>query len=134
MRAIVTPDDLKKGELIPPGWYPVEIVDYDETEAGENAKNPGSTNCTYFFKVIDGPYKGYSLKRLFNETALGFGKALWSTLKFPYDPEKGYEISTDLLKSQIGNKLQIYVKRGKSSPEFGSKEFNDVQDFRPLEN
>lgn len=130
MRAILTPDDLKKGDLIPPGWYPAEIVDYDEAPASENAKNPGSTNCNFYFKVIDGPSKGATCKRLFNETALGFGKALWKTLKFPYDEVKGYDLSTDLFKQTIGSKLKIYIKRGKSNQ---GNEFNDVADFMPLE-
>lgn len=131
MRAILSPDDLKKGELIPVGWYPVEIVRYEEEEASDEAKNPGSTNAIYYFKVIDGPdnVKGVELKRLFNETALGFGKNLWKTLALPYDKVKGYEITTELLKSKIGAKLKVYVKRGKSNK---GNEFNDVADFQPL--
>ena len=130
MRAIVTPDDLKRGELVPPTWYPVEIVDYEESDA----KSDGSTNCTFQFKVfVEGhPYKGNQFKRLFNEKAMGFGKALWGVLGLPFDPVKGYELTTEMLKAQVGKKLEIYVKRGKTSPEFGGKEFNDVQDFRPF--
>jgi hypothetical protein len=126
VRAILTPDDLKKGDLIPPGWYPAEIVDYDE----KDAETDGSTNCNFYFKVIDGPSKGVTVKRLFNEKALGFGKALWAALKFPLDPVKGYELSTDLFKSTIGHKIKIYVARGKSNK---GNEYNDVKDFQPLD-
>ena len=129
MRRILTPDDLKKGDLAETGWHPAEIVDYDETDASEDAKNPGSTNCNFYFKLIDGPNKGLTAKRLFNETALGFGKNLWKTLQFPYDPQKGYELSTELFKQTIGSKLKIYIKRGKSNR---GNEFNDVTDFMPL--
>jgi hypothetical protein len=132
MRVILSPDDLKKGELIEPGWHPAEIVDYTEGEASEDAKNPGSTNCNFHFKVIDGPAKGATCKRLFNETALGFGKALWLVLYGPPDPVKGYadgQLSTEQFKSQIGKKLKIYIKRGKSNK---GNEFNDVVDFLPL--
>lgn len=132
MRAILTPDDLKKGDLAEVGWHPAEIVDYDESPASDNAKNPGSTNCIFYFKLLDGPSKGVTCKRLFNETSLGFGKALWKTLKFPYDDVKGYELSTDLFKQTVGHKLKIYIKRGKTSKEFGGNEFNDVADFQPL--
>lgn len=125
MRQILTPDDLKKGDLIEPGWHPAEIVDYDEKEANTD----GSTNCNFYFKIIDGPFKGNSAKRLFNEKALGFGKALWKTLGFPLDPVKGYDLSTDLFKQTIGSKLMIYIKRGKSNQ---GNEFNDVADFRPM--
>lgn len=125
MRAILTPDDLKRGDLIAPGWVPVEIVDYEEKDASTD----GSTNCIFYFKVLDGPSKGNTVKRLFNEKALGFGKALWATLKFPYDPERGYELTTELFKASIGQKLKVYIKRGKSDK---GNEFNDVADFQPL--
>lgn len=125
MRQILTPDDLKKGDLVNPGWYPVEIADYEEKEANTD----GSTNCFFHFKVLDGPFKGVTLRKLFNEKALGFGKTLWATLKFPFDPEKGYELSTELFKQTIGQKLQVYVKRGKSNKD---NEFNDVTDYRPI--
>jgi hypothetical protein len=129
MRAILTPDDLKKGDLAEVGWHPAEIVDYDESEAGQDAKNPGSTNCNFHFKIIDGPNKGLTAKRLFNETALGFGKNLWKALALPYDQQKGYELSTELFKQQIGKKIKVYIKRGKSNK---GNEFNDVVDFMPL--
>ena len=132
MRAVLTPDDLKKGDLINPGWHPVEIVDYTEDAASDEAKNPGSTNCTFHFKVIDGEEKGKTCKRLFNETALGFGKALWLIFFGPPDPVRGYadgQLSTEAFKAQIGKKIKVYVKRGKSNR---GNEFNDVQDFMPL--
>jgi len=125
MRSVLTPDDLKRGDLVPPTWYPVEIIDYKE----EDAKTDGSTNCLFYFKVIDGGSKGVVFKKLFNEKALGFGKALWKTLQFPYDEEKGYELTTELFTSAIGQKLKVYVKRGKSDR---GNEFNDVTDYMPL--
>jgi len=126
MRVILTPDDLKKGDLVEPGWHPMEIVDYSE----EPADTDGSTNCLFFFKIIDGPGKGVSPRKLFNEKALGFGKALWKTLNFPYDPNKGYELSTELFRQTIGQKVQGYIKRGKSNK---GNEFNDIVDFRPMQ-
>jgi len=125
MRAILTPDDLKRGDLVSPGWYPAEIHDYEEADA----KTDGSTNCNFYFKLLDGPSKGNVVKRLFNEKALGFGKALWATLKFPYDAEKGYELTTELFKASVGQKLMVYIARGKSDK---GNEFNDVKDFRPI--
>lgn len=132
MRAVLTPDDLKKGDLAEPGWHPAIIDSYDESEAGDEAKNPGSTNCNFYFKILDGPNKGVTAKRLFNETALGFGKALWGVLFGPPDPTKGYtadQLNTENFKAQTGKKLMIYIKRGKSNK---GNEFNDVQDFRPM--
>lgn len=129
MRAVLTPDDLKRGELAEPGWHPAEIVDYKE----EDADTDGSTNCIFLFKIFDGPNKGVQPRRLFNEKALGFGKNLWLVLFGPPDPQRGYadgQLSTESFRAQIGKKMKIYIKRGKSNK---GNEFNDVQDFMPLE-
>lgn len=126
MRQILTPDDLKKGDLVEPGWHPMEITDYKEEEADTD----GSTNCIFLFKIIDGAGKGVSPRKLFNEKALGFGKSLWKALNFPYDPVKGYELSTELFRQTIGHKVQGYIKRGKSNR---GNEFNDIVDFRPMQ-
>ena len=126
MRQILTPDDLKKGDLAEPGWHPAEIVDYTEGDA----ETDGSTNCFFHFKLIDGPNKGVTCRKLFNEKALGFGKSLYKTLGLPFDPVKGYELSTELFRQTVGFKLQVYIKRGKSNK---GNEFNDVVDFRPLQ-
>lgn len=125
MRAILTPDDLKKGDLAEVGWHPAEIVDYEEKEANTDK----SANCIFKFKILDGPSKGVTANKLFNEKALGFGKNLWKTLQFPLDPVKGYELSTELFKQTVGSKMKIYIKRGKSNQ---GNEFNDVSDFMPL--
>jgi hypothetical protein len=125
MRAILTPDDLKRGDLMPVGWHPAEITEYKE----KGAETDASTNCIFWFKVIDGEAKGVTAMKLFNEKALGFGKSLWKTLNFPYDAVKGYELSTQLFEQTVGHKLMIYVKRGKSNK---GNEFNDVADFKPM--
>lgn len=128
MRHILTPDDMKKGELMEPGWKPVEYFKYEEGEASDDAKSPGSTNCIFHFKVIDGPEKGIECKRLVNETALGFGKNLFITLGLA-DKTKGGELSSEAFRAKVGTKLQVYIKRGKSNK---GNEFNDCADFRPL--
>ncbi len=126
MRAILTPDDLKKGDLVEVTWHPVEITDYKE----EPAKTDQSTNCIFVFKVLDGPNKGAVLNTRFNEKALGFGKNMYKALNMPYDQVKGYELSTELFMQCIGRKLKVYVKRGKSDK---GNEFNDVVDYMPLD-
>lgn len=125
MRAILTPDDLKRGDLVETTWHPAEITAYTEKAADTD----GSTNCIFSFKILDGPGKGVVATKLFNEKALGFGKSLWKTLNFPYDSVKGYELSTQLFEQTVGHKLMIYVKRGKSNK---GNEFNDIADFKPM--
>lgn len=126
MRAIITPDDLKRSDLVDPGWYPAEIVEYKE----EDAETDGSTNSIFIFKILE-PEKarGVMPRKLFNEKALGFGKNMWKALALPYDAKKGYELTSELFAAQVGKKLKIYVKRGKSNK---GNEFNDVSDFQPL--
>lgn len=128
MRATITPDDLKRSDLVDNGWYPAVISEYKE----EEAKTDGSTNCYFHFKIIDpAPEKarGVQPRKLFNEKAMGFGKNLWKTLNLPYDAKTGYTLTTELLKAQEGKKLMIYIKRGKSDK---GNEFNDIQDYKPL--
>lgn len=125
MRAILTPDDLKKGDLAPVGWHPVEIVDYEEKPADSD----GSTNCIFRFKILDGDGKGIQAQTRFNEKALGFGKAMYAALGMPKNEAGGYELTTELFKQCIGRKLKIYIKRGKSDK---GNEYNEVADYMPL--
>ncbi len=131
MRAILTPDDLKAGELAEVGWHPMVVEKYEETEASDEAKNPGSTNCIWHFKILDGPSKGISATKLVNESpkALGFNKSLWATFGFPKTENGGYDLSSDLFRKTEGFKLMGYIKRGKSNR---GNEFNDIVDFKPL--
>lgn len=126
LNAILTPDDLKKGELAEVMWHPAEFTAYEEKEASTDQ----STNIILTFKIIDGPSKGVTANKLFNEKALGFGKALWTMWGFPKDANGNLRVSDDMIKSKIGSKLMIYIKRGKSNK---GNEFNDVADFRPMQ-
>lgn len=128
MRAIVTPDDLKIGELIEPGFHIMELCEYSEKAA---KSDPTSVNCIFKFKVVDGAYKGYSCNALFSEKALGMGKKLWAALGIPYDPVKGYELSTETFQRIAMNRpqLKVYVKRGKSQQ---GNEFNEPAEFEAL--
>lgn len=123
--AIVTPDDLKRGDLVDPGWYPCEVSKYEEKEAGTDK----SINCIFNYKVLDGPSKGNVFMDQFNEKALGFGKKLWPVLGIPYDKEKGFQLSTPVLKATEGKKLKVYIVRAKSSK---GNDFNKVEDYAPL--
>lgn len=123
--AVVTPEDLKKGDLVDPGSYPMELVDYIE----EEAKTDKSVNLIFKFKIFDGPNKGVSPQFRLNEKALGFGKELWVALGIPFDKEKGYNLSSDMMKAQVGKKVKGYIKRGKGNND---KEFNELVGFEPL--
>jgi len=125
-KSIVSPDDLKRGDLLKPGWYPVVFDEYNEKEANTDK----STNLLLTFKVQDGKNDGVRPRTLFNEKALGFGKNCWLALGIPYDEQIGFELSDDIIKDKIGTRLEIYVQRGKN--EKTGNEFNEVKDYRPL--
>lgn len=131
MRAVLTPEDLKGADPIPPitpGWYPAEIVKYDEATTKGSAEKPsdGSTNSIFFFKLLDGPGAGRELRRYINEKVLFFGKNLYGALKFPKNASGGYDVSTELFEQTVGHKLMVYVKRDKSS------QYDSVEDYKPL--
>jgi len=109
----------------------MELTDYSEETVGKEAKNQGSLNCIFHFKIFDGPHKGVSPRTQYNETALGYGKSLWAALKIPFDKVRGYELSTELFKGMIGRKVKGYIARGKNK-EKGS-EFNELKDFQPID-
>lgn len=129
--AVVTPDDLKKGEPIKPGWYPAEIISYDEavTKGSDAKPSDGSLNAIYEFEILDGEAnsKGKKFKRYFNEKAFGFGKNLWAVL-FPgvWNMKTGGTLTSDMLSSKRGTKLMVYVARDKKT------NYDTIEDYRPL--
>lgn len=133
MRAVLTPEDLKRGDLMEPGWYAATIINYDEAVTKDNAqtgkKSDGSMNAIFTFKLDEGPNVGAELKRYFNEKALGFGKDLYAAIGLPKNAAGGYDLSTEIFKKFEGSKLRVYVKRGKGD---NNKEFNEVADFKAL--
>lgn len=129
MRMILTPDDLKKGEGLPIGWYPAEIFDYKEEVTKGSAEKPsdGSMNAIIYFRVFnpaDPNAKPRELRRYFNEKALGFGKNLWVIL-FGLDKVKGGEINLEK-EYLIGKKMMVYIKKNQQG-------YDNIEDWRPIE-
>lgn len=125
LNSVLTPDDLKRGELAEPGWHPMEYIRYEEKDAATD----NSLNIILTFKILDGSAKGITVNKLFNEKALGFGKALWKMWGFPVDEKGNLKVTADMVEGKIGSKLLGYIVRGKSNK---GNEFNDLQDYRPL--
>lgn len=131
MRAVITPEDLKRGDLSEPGWYAATLVRYEEAVTkGTTAKpSDGSMNAIFVFKLDEGPNAGAEKKRYFNEKALGFGKDLYAAMDLPKNAAGGFDVSTELFQSWVGSKLKIYIKRGKGND---GKDFDEVADFRKI--
>lgn len=127
MRAVLTPEDLKKGELTDPGWYLSKIHGYEEkvTKGTPEKPSDGSTNAVFTFELLEGS-KGKKIDRYFNEKALGFGKNLYKALEFPLNAGGGYDLSTELFQQTVGSYVVVYIKRGQ-----GTKgPFDEIADFR----
>jgi hypothetical protein len=131
INSVVTPDDLRKTEPVKSGWYPLEIVGYDEQVVkGSDAKpSDGSMNAIYEFQVLEGDpnIKGRKFKKYFNEKSLHFGKELWAVL-FPgkFDPKKGGGLTSEMLRGAVGQKLMGYIEKDKKSG------YDNVNGFKPL--
>lgn len=128
MRAILTPEDLKAGDLLDPGWYPATIDSYTEEVVKGSAKKPsdGSMNGVFTFKLD----AGQKVKRYLNEKSLAFGKDLYAAVGLPKNALGGYDVSTEVFEKFVGAKISVYIKRGKNADT--GKEFNELADFRPL--
>ena len=132
INSILTPEDLSRGDAVPPGWYPAEIISYDEavTKGSDEKPSDGSMNAIFVIKLLEGDTKGAGkgkeFKRYFNEKALGFGKNLWAIVIPGFDPKKGGNLSTEAFRATVGKKLMVYVSRDK-----GGK-FDNIEDYRPL--
>lgn len=130
INSVLTPDDIKKTLPVTPGWYPFEIVNYDEqvTKGTDDKPSDGSLNAIYTFKALEGEsnIKGREIKKYFNEKSMHWGKNLWATL-FPgeFDRDKGGNLSSEMLRSAIGKKLMCYVKMNGSFP--------NIEDYRPIQ-
>lgn len=126
INAFLKPEDLADRTSITPGWYPAEIIKYEETVTKGTPEKPsdGSNNAVFHFRLIDGPFKGRELRRYFNEKYLGMGKNLWAVL-FGLDKAKGGNLSSEMFESSVGKQLKVYVKkddRGK---------YDSIEDFQP---
>lgn len=135
INSILTPEDLSRTEGIAPGWYPMEIVSYDEavTKGSEAKPSDGSMNAIFTLKILEGSKespqaKGKEFKRYFNEKSLYFGKNLFTIIVPGFDPKKGGNVSTEAFKASVGKKLQGYVSKDKKSG------YDTIEDYRPLSN
>jgi hypothetical protein len=103
-------DDLKRGELIEPGWYTVQI----ETVEGSLAKNGQSTNYLVKGKIIrngdngDEKYAGYPVPYWnFNSKAMGFAQGYFKALLNIDKLEAG--VRYDLAAGE-GKMLDIFIE------------------------
>lgn len=120
----ITREDLLRGKVVSPGWYPLYIKSVEKGEA----KTDGSMKVDVGFVIrADGPFKDVPVSRTFSEKAPGFTVSFIEAVsKRKIDPEKGGRF--DLAMAQ--NKLVWgYIK----NEMYQNRLVNRVEDFRPYE-
>jgi hypothetical protein len=122
----ITADDLKRGVIVDPNWYPVVV----KTLEIKPSKGDGSTNWNYKMEILQGKNKdgkelqGVVVYRLFNEKAMGFAVPFVEACGQKVNAE-GAEIDPNF---PIGKKLMVYIK----NREYEGRLQNEVADFRPI--
>lgn len=129
MKISLTSEDLAKGTLVSPGWYPCRVTKYEEVPANTDR----STNCIAYLSILTGEFKGSGTKhQIANEKAMGFAKNFMLALgaKMVDDGKGGKKLEGELNKQTVENKLlDVYFARGTSNK---GNEFNDAKDFAPI--
>ena len=117
----ITPEDMKRGTVLAPGWYPVVINDVHDEPAGTD----GSTNTIVEMSTTGEKFPGVPLKRYFNEKSPSFAidyiQAVGGTLG-----EAGGEFN---LEAGKGRKCEVYV----ANEMYKGRMQNRVEGFRPLQ-
>ena len=121
----ISADDLKRGTIVDPNWYPAVV----KTLEVKPAKGDGSTNWNYKLEILQGKNKdgkelsGVVVYRLFNEKAMGFVAPFFEAVGHKVSPDSDLDPNYP-----IGKKLMIYIK----NREYEGRLQNEVADFRPI--
>jgi len=131
MRARITVDDLAAQTLVDPTWYPCEIIGYKE-EPTTGGKNPGqSTNCIWYFKVVDAKvdkFKGARFRLLVNEQVMSKASGLLVALGAKVDKEKGLDVDMSEA-TMVGRFVDVHIRRGESDR---GNPFNEPVEYAPI--
>ena len=111
------------GTLLKPGFYKCRYETYEEKPAGEQAKNPGSTNRFTHFVVLEGDNAGVKLMVCHAESYAPLMGPLWTALGGTF--EEGRTID---LEEGVGKELLVHVIRG----TYNNKPNNEVDGFKVI--
>lgn len=127
----------KDFEPIPSGRYLVEVTDYKEGEASENAKNPGATTISWALAVDGDKHPDYANRYVWEnmtivEASLWRLKAFLSACGFDVDGEVDFD-PEEVLGSQLV--IKVGVQKGRKDPRTGQEydPRNTVRAFYPVD-
>lgn len=115
-------------EPLPAGWYHVIVNSVKESEAGDNAKNPGAPMLNMEYVVQSGDYED---RHVFEnvtivQTTLWKLKGILEAMN--YDVSGELEFDPD---DFVGNELQVKLSIQPETKDFDAK--NNVKGYKPLE-
>ncbi len=100
-------DDMKRGTIVTPGWYLMEIL-----EVGEKpSKDGGSTNYPVEARVIKNAesnseeFSGVPITWMFNSKAMGFSKGFLMALGVNLEADKRYDLA-----HAKGEKIEVFIE------------------------
>ena len=116
-------EDINRGKLVDPGWYPCEITKYE----AKKAKTDNSNLDVFYAKIIssDEELAGIPLFFQFSEKTPGFAIPFVEALT-GQKVKAGDEF--EIGQNCVGKQLDLLVTRG----EWNNKPKNDVTGYRPL--
>lgn len=100
-------DDLKRGVVVSPGWYLMEILGVGEAPS----KDGGSTNYPVEGRVIKNAeseseeYAGVPITWNFNSKAMGFSRGFLQALGVDIEADKAYELA-----NAKGSQIEVFVE------------------------
>jgi len=125
-----TAEDVARGTVLQPGWYPIEVKKVEDGIA----KSTGKPKVTISFVCLEGTASDGSLVQNvplastfspeYPSFIINFAKACGAEI--PKQGLKGLRIDDETLK---GKKLSGYVK----NQEYEGRTVNNLADYRPLE-
>lgn len=116
-RVTFSQEDILRGKLVTPGWYPMLVKSFSEEQAGTD----GSALYVYSIVIDGGPFDKVPVRFQISEKALGMGTELIEACGF--EVKAGVPIELDKM---VGKKVEGFVQRG----EFKGRGKNEIVSFR----
>lgn len=132
--------DVKEGfELLPAGSYTVEVLDAEETETSQDAKNPGVPMVKLTFQVVDDPeWEGRKLfnNLVFTDKAMGMVKANLRALGYTDEDfaDAHFQVDADeLVERRCIADVKVQIDpRTKNLPKDQQEKQNSIRRLRPI--
>lgn len=123
MKFKVTPEDLKRGKLVPPAWYNLQITKVEEKPADTD----GSMNWIMDFVIKGGEYDGVPVRRYWNEKYHPASNIEHFLEAFGVKVDDKAGIDIDFQKT-VGKELKAFIKNQLDKQNVMR---NNIVDFAP---